>query len=82
MHGVLVVDGVGLRGGRRSGVDTWMERLSSTEHQSVTHTESGSACCSLKSCVLFYVCRATEEFCVEQLKEVHNLKRLFYLLRV
>ena len=62
VHGVLVVDGVGLRGGRRSGVETW------TECQSVTHTESGSACCSSKSCVLFYVCRATEEFCVEQLK--------------
>ena len=62
VHGVLVVDGVGLRGGRQSGVETW------TERQSVTHTESGSACCSSKSCVLFYVCRATEEFCVEQLK--------------
>ena len=82
VHGMLVIDEVGLRGGCRSGVETWTERLSWTEHQSVTHTESGSACCSLKSCVLFYVCRATEEFCVEQLKEVRNLKRLFYLLRV
>ena len=76
VHGMLVIDEVGLRGGCRSGVETW------TELQSVTHTESGSACYSSKSCVLFYVCRATEEFCVEQLKEVHNLKRLFYLLRV
>ena len=76
MHGVLVVDEVGLRGGHRSGVETWTERLSSTERQSVTHTESGSACCSskprkvwcfmcveqLKRSVLFYVSRATESW--------------------
>jgi hypothetical protein len=28
VHGVLVVDGVGLHGGRRSGVEAWMEHLS------------------------------------------------------
>ena len=62
VHGVLVVDGVGLRGGRRSGVDTWMERLSSTEHQLVTHTESGSAYCSSKPRKVWCF------MCVEQLK--------------
>ena len=28
VHRVLVVDGVGLRGGRQSGVEAWTERLS------------------------------------------------------
>jgi hypothetical protein len=62
VHGVLVVDGVGLRGGRRSGVETWTEWLSWMERQSVTHTESGSACCSSKPRKVWCF------MCVEQLK--------------
>ncbi len=61
VHGVLVVDRVGLRGGRRSGVEAWTKCLSWRVARRVV-------CCfmcveQLKSCVLFYVCRATKELC-------------------
>ena len=50
MHGVLVVDGVGLHGGRRSGVEAWTERLPWRVAQ--------------RNRVLFYMCSATEKACV------------------